>query len=410
MPASPRRLLCVYQHAPTPGAPGIYRHRMLLAELVRRGWHVDMVSSPINYMRGEAPPEYSGRWRRREVIDGIHHHWVAASGDVHKSIRNRALNYATFAASATLAGGLLRRPDVIWASSPPLSIGTVGATLSRWFHRPWVYEVRDLWPESAASVGWVSEDSSAYRAAERLARRFASKADGVLVPTPGLVEPVRGHGAGHVQVVTGAIVDRPPDTDVRKQQRSQLGVADDTAVFLYVGAHGAANGLDMLLDAAKQTRELDVRFVMAGDGSDRARIEARIASEGIDNVTMLGPLQKADVGDLLMAADVCLHLLRPDPLFASALPTKVLEYFGAHHAFITTVPGLPQQLAEASGGAFAGSSDDLAAAVREWTAMSVDQRRERGEQSFRYGQEHYGLDATVDRLEQFLTDLVTRGR
>jgi hypothetical protein len=100
-----RRLLCIYQHAPTPGAPGIYRHRLYLAELVRRGWHVDLISTPINYMRGTVPEAYAGRPYVREVIDGVVHHWVWAWSGVHRSRGHRALNYATFAAACRDPGG-----------------------------------------------------------------------------------------------------------------------------------------------------------------------------------------------------------------------------------------------------------------------------------------------------------------
>src|SRR5215475_10192032 len=95
VPGRPR-LLCVYQHAPTPGAPGIYRHRLYFAELVRRGFAVDLVSTPINYMTGEVPSRYRRKPYVRETIDGIDHHWVWASGGIHASIRRRAGNYASF--------------------------------------------------------------------------------------------------------------------------------------------------------------------------------------------------------------------------------------------------------------------------------------------------------------------------
>ena len=78
------RLLCIYQHAPTRGAPGIYRHRRLLAALAARGWDVDLVSTPVNYMTGAVPPGYGGAYRA-ETIDGIRHHWVWAPGGIHRS-------------------------------------------------------------------------------------------------------------------------------------------------------------------------------------------------------------------------------------------------------------------------------------------------------------------------------------
>jgi colanic acid biosynthesis glycosyl transferase WcaI len=398
-----RKLLCIYQHAPTPGAPGIYRHRLYLAELARRGWRVDLIATPINYMRGSVPERYAGRPYVRETIDGIVHHWVWALPDVHRSRGHRALNYASFAAAAALRGATLPRPDVIWVSSPPLPLGSVGELLAARFRRPWVLEVRDLWPDSAASVGWLSPDTRLYRALERMARRYARRAAGAIVPTPGLADPVARHGAASVTVVPGSVFDVARGEEVRARTRVRLGVDGDTCLFLYVGALGVANGLQTLLEAAAQLGAHErVACVLVGDGSDRHRLEDEIARRGIARVRILPPVPKEEVPDLLAAGDVCLHLLRPDPLFEGALPTKVLEYLGAHRPFITTVPGVPERLALESGGTFAPSLPRLVAELRAWAAMDADERRRRGEQSFRYGVERFSVQANVDALEEAL--------
>jgi glycosyltransferase involved in cell wall biosynthesis len=402
-----RRLLCVYQHAPTPGAPGIYRHRIYFSELVRRGWTVDVVSTPLNYMTGEIPDRYRRRLRTRETIDGIEHHWVPASRGIHSSKARRALNYATFAAAAAARALTLPRPDVVLVSSPPLPVGSLGPLLAGRFRAPWILEVRDLWPESAVSVGWLREESAAYRSLERIAHRLARSAAVVIVPTPGLVADLRRHGARQVEIVPGPVLDSPPADDVRRRVRSALGLADETCVFLYAGAIGMANGLGLLVDAvAALPRAVDATVLVAGDGSARAELEQRLRDESIDRVRFLGVVPKDEVADLLSAADVCLHLLRPHDVFTGAQPTKMLEYFGAHRPVITTVPGLPEELARSSGGGFAPTVDGLASELRHWAVMSPAERQERGEQSFRFGTERFGLDASVDRLERLLVQTI----
>jgi colanic acid biosynthesis glycosyl transferase WcaI len=398
-----RRLLCIYQHAPTPGAPGIYRHRLYLSELVRRGWDVDLISTPINYMRGTVPDRYAGRPYVREIIDGVTHHWVWASSSVHRSRSHRAMNYATFAAAAAIRGATLARPDLIWASSPPLPVGTVGELLATRFRRPWVLEVRDLWPESAVSVGWLRQETQLYRALDRLARRYARRAEAVLVPTPGLAEPVRRQGAATVCVVPGAVFDSARGIDVRMRVRAELDVAPNTCLFVYVGALGVANGLQTLLEAAVEVAgDERMSFVVVGDGSDRRRLEHEVEDRRIPRVRILPPVPKERVPDILAASDVCLHLLRPDPLFAGALPSKVLEYLGAHRPFITTVPGVPERLAAESGGGFAAAPEQLVAELRRWAAMEPDARKVRGEQAFQYGLENFSLAVNVSRLESAL--------
>jgi hypothetical protein len=387
---------------------------MLLAELVRRGWEVDLVSSPINYMDGTVPPSYARRRYVREEIDGITHHWVRATDDVHRSFRRRARNYVSFARNATLRGIRLPRPDVVWASSPPLSVATTGRWIAARHRAPWIVEVRDLWPESAAAAGLLDEQSRAYRLLDSRARAYARSATAAIVPTPGLVELVRGHGATDVTLVTGAIEDHPPNPATRARIRAEHGIDDDACVFAYVGAHGVVNGLDMLLDAAELVERDDtsrpIHVLMAGAGSATAALDARLADRPIRSVHKLGPLPRQQARDLLAAADVGLHLLRPDPVFESALPTKVLEYLGCHLPFITTVPGLPAQVADSTGGDLAIDATQLAAAMRRWAERSSTECAALGELAFTWGDATYGLDTSVDALEGVLHRAARTGR
>lgn len=397
----------MYQHAPTPGAPGIYRHRRYFAELVRRGWQVDLVSTPRNYMTGTIPEAYRRRPLSRETIDGIQHHWVWAPGGIHHSRVARAANYAGFAAAAAARAMTLPRPDVVLVSSPPLPVAGLGPLLAKRFGCPWVLEIRDVWPESAVSVGWLSAESRAYRLLERFAHTVTTRAPIVIVPTPGLEPLVRAHGARDVRTLPGIVLPRPADPELRRLVRHRLGIRDDECVFLYLGAIGVANGLDVLLDAVDRLpADVAARVVVAGDGSARRSFAEAVARRGLHRIALLPPVAQDGVSDLLAAADAGLHVLRPDRIFASALPTKALEYLGAGLAFLTTVPGLPSEVAVASGGAAVSSSAELAAELAAWTEAGPDERRARGERALRYGLEQFGLERSVTRLEGLLEEVL----
>jgi colanic acid biosynthesis glycosyl transferase WcaI len=401
-----RRIMCVYQHAPTPGAAGFYRHQRYFAELIRRGWHVDLVSTPVHYMTGEAPAAYRRKLFVHEEIEGIAHHWVWASGRIHASRARRAANYLSFATTSAVRGLTLPAPSIVWASSPPLFVGSVGVMLARRFRCPLLFEIRDLWPESMASVGWLSESSLLYRRLESMAHRYAARADVVIVPTQGLVDGARRHGARAVEVLSGAVLDRARDDEAARSFRESLGLTPDACVFVYTGALGVANGLDIVLAAARLLLETSgneqIQFVLAGDGSDGKRIREKVAREQLRNVHLVGIVPHDRVWDVIAAGDVGLHCLRPNPLFEGALPTKMLEYMSARRPVITTVPGLPRELALASGGGFAPSPSALADEARRWAALPVAERRRRGELSFEAGTSRFGLSATVDRLEEIL--------
>lgn len=405
------RVLCLFQHAPTPNAPGMYRQRRYLAELVRQGWHVDLVSTPVNYLTGEIPSRYTRRPYVRETIDGIVHHWVRAPSGIHASRTHRMLNYAGFAVAAGTVAAVLPTPDVLFISSPPLPVATVGTMLARRFRRPYVLEVRDIWPESAAAVGWLSRQSTMYRVLERASRWSTSRAAGVIVPTPGLVDDVRGHGAQRVEVVTGAVRDRAPAQEARERTRHELGLAPDDRLFVYVGAIGVANGLDMLLDAVERLPDgTPAAVVIAGDGSARMALETRLRSRPLANVTLLPPAEPDRVGELLAAADVCLHLLAQSELFHGALPNKILDYLSAHRPFITTTPGLPETIARESGGGFAATTETLVGELERWTALPGEELKRRGEDAFAYGSERFGFDQNLDRLATLFREAAERTR
>ena len=372
---------------------------------MRRGWAVDVVSTPRNYMTGEVPARYRRRPLLRERIEGIDHHWVWTPGAIHRSRTRRAANYAGFAAAAALRAATLQRPDVVLVSSPPLTVAPLGPLLGRRFGCPWLLEVRDVWPESAVSVGWLRRESVAFALLERLAHAVTRGAARVVVPTPGLEPLVRAHGAREIHTLTGTVVPRPRDEARRAATRARLGIGADECAFLYLGAIGVANGLELLAEAAARLPErVPARIVVAGDGSARRAFAE--AAAGLARVTLLPPVAKTEADDLVAAADVGLHLLRPDPVFASALPTKVLEYLGAGIPFVTTVPGLPTEVAAASGGSSVASAGELADELERWTALPEAERRARGEQAQRYGLERFGLEAGVERLEDLLADVL----
>jgi glycosyltransferase involved in cell wall biosynthesis len=182
-------------------------------------------------------------------------------------------------------------------------------------------------------------------------------------------------------------------------------------VFLYLGAIGVANGLDLLLDAVDSlSADTPAQVVVAGDGSARLSFAEAVASRRLNRITLLPPVDQDGVGDLLSAADVGLHLLRPDPVFGSALPTKALEYLGAGLPFVTTVPGLPSEVAIASGGAAVSSAAELTCEFVSWSATTGEERSKRGKTALQYGLDNFGLEASVSRLEELLAKVINERR
>jgi glycosyltransferase involved in cell wall biosynthesis len=357
-------------------------------------------------MTGDVPASYRKRPLCTETIEGIEHHWVWTPGGIHRSRASRVANYAGFAAAAALRSLALPRPDVVLVSSPPLPVAGLGPLLARRFRCPWLLEIRDVWPESAASVGWLRSDGAAYRLLSRFARAVTAQAPVVIIPTPGLEPHVRKHGATTIRTLPGIVEARPRDRERRWRTRERLGIGEHECVFLYLGAIGVANGLDLLVAAVDSLpAQVAARVVVAGDGSARQSFAEAVAARNLERITLLPPVSQDEVADLLAAADVGLHLLRPDPVFSSALPTKALEYLGAALPFVTTVPGLPSEVAVAAGGAAVSSAAGLARELAQWTEMGPEQWQARGEEALRYGLERFGLERSVASFEMLLEEV-----
>jgi glycosyltransferase involved in cell wall biosynthesis len=211
--------------------------------------------------------------------------------------------------------------------------------------------------------------------------------------------------------VPGIVNALQRDPERRRLTRARLGIADDQCVFLYLGAIGVANGLDFLLEAVESLpRRVPARVVVAGDGSARRAFAEAVSSRGLEKITLLPPVSQDGAVNLLNAADVGIHLLRPDPVFASALPTKALEYLGAGLPFVTTVPGLPSEVAVGSGGAAVSSATELAREFASWAEMSAEELRARGDKALRYGLENFELERNVSRLEELLEQVLAEHR
>jgi glycosyltransferase involved in cell wall biosynthesis len=254
-------------------------------------------------------------------------------------------------------------------------------------------------------VGWLNSDSAAYGLLEQFAHFVTQRARAVIVPTPGLEPLVRAHGARNVRILPGIVRAQDPDLLRRRLTRERLGIRDDHCVFLYLGAIGVANGLEMLLEAVESLPpQVRAQVVVAGDGSARRSFADAVTGKQLDRITLLPPVGQVEARDLLAAADVGLHLLRPDPLFASALPSKALEYLGAGLPFLTTVPGLPSEIAVDSGGAAVSSSAGLAAEFVSWSEASSEERERRSKQALRYGLAAFGLESSVALFEELLED------
>jgi glycosyltransferase involved in cell wall biosynthesis len=337
-------------------------------EWVRAGHNVTVITSAPNHPKGELYPGYRNRLFQREVIDGVDVVRVWTYLAANEGFLRRTLNYVSYMVTAVLAVSRVPRPDVYVSTSPQFFCGLAGMLAAKMRRRPWVLEIRDLWPESIITVGAMRKGgvTGLLTWLEGLAYR---NADRIVSVTDSFVPHIaaRCQGAAKIDVVKNGVdlslFKRGADAESVKREFGLEG----RFVAAYVGTHGMAHGLDTVLDAAAALKhDSRIGFLMVGGGAEQARLAARVANEGLSNVKIIGQLPKARMPAIWAATDASLIVLKRSDTFLKVLPSKMFEAMAMEAPIVLGVEGEAKALLEAAGAGIAitpESAEALAAAV-----------------------------------------------
>ncbi len=313
--------------------------------LVGRGHEVTMLTSGLaNHEFPVCPKEPCCQYE----IEGIRVISVAAAyNDPHVGTTmsgwRRMLKFHQFGKAALEVGRYLDRPDVIFATHTPLTVGLAGIDLSQYFRVPFVFEVRDLWPEALVNVGALTNPAAIWWL-RRMARRIYSQASHIVALSPGMKEGIvrTGVPADKITVIPNASdLDLfRPDLD-GTAARERLGLGQRFAA-LYFGAMGLANGLEYVIEAAKvlaQRGNDHIALVLHGSGGKRDELEGLAREYGLTNV-IFSPLvpDKEEVARLVAGCDVCLTIYRAAQEHTWS-PNKMFDALAAGKPVLINVPG-----------------------------------------------------------------------
>lgn len=336
-----RFLFLTQYFAPEVGAPQV-RLAAMARELVRLGHEVEVVTAMPNYPQGSIWPEYQRRIYRRDQWEGItvHRVWLyAASGAGFK----RVLNYLSFSMMSLLGLARARRPDFIFAESPPLTIALPAALFSMWWRKPIILNVADLWPDSMTEMGLMGP-GVALTAAEWLERWSYRGATFINAVTQGiqkvLVECKRVPPTKVLFLPNGVdtTLFRPQSPDLALMR--SLGL-DGKKIVVYAGTLGLFQGLDVALDAFQrlEATDPDAVLVFLGSGSDRQRLIERTQDLKLGNVRFLDPQPLEFVARLYSIAVAGFACLKALPLFDGARPSKVFPIMSSGRPVIYSGAG-----------------------------------------------------------------------
>jgi glycosyltransferase involved in cell wall biosynthesis len=406
---------------PEMGAPAARFHD-LGRLLVERGHRVRVITGFPNSPSGVIPEAYRGQLRRREWIDGIEvlRGWIYTSPRLSKA--TKSAGFASYAVSASL-WTLLSRPraDVVIATSPPPSVGIPGLLASRVLRAPLVFDVRDIWPEAVVLSGRLAS-GPLIRGLEAIERALYRSSSMVSVVTEGkrtrLME--KGVAESKLRVIPNG-VDLARFDDVRPEEAEALfrehAVAKDRFTVLYAGIFNPPQGLDILLDTAALLRERNpagaarCQFVLVGNGSERSRLEGRVANEGLSELVRLLPEQPRDMmPPLLSNADAVAVTLRPRK-DSHTVPSKIYEAMASGNPVLLSADGAPAEIVEEAGAGLVSAAADVAglAANVERLCNDSELARSLGTRGRAYSAS-FDRRLLVERFEEMLQTVVAQAR
>ncbi|KFN51441.1 glycosyltransferase family 4 protein [Arenimonas composti] len=324
---------------PEGNAPATRLHEHAM-RWVRAGHEVTVITCAPNFPEGKLFPGYSNRWRQVEELDGIRVVRVKTYITANEGFLRRTLDYLSFMLMGFFMGLFERRPDVVVATSPQFfcALGGWMLAVAKW--RPFVFELRDLWPASIMAVG-AMEKSFAIRMLEKLELFLYRRADLIVSVTESfrhdLVE--RGIDGDKIEVVVNGVdLDRYEPRPRDQELEAEFDLAGKF-VAGYMGTHGMAHALPKVLEAAELLRDRDdIVFFFAGSGAERAKVEEMVAERSLDNVRLIPRQPKERMPALWSICDLSIVPLRDTPVFATVIPSKIFESMGMGVPILISVP------------------------------------------------------------------------
>jgi colanic acid biosynthesis glycosyl transferase WcaI len=384
----------------------------LARELRERGHEVEAITGLPNYPDGELYDGYRLSLLRRNSIDGVK---VVRTFEVPyhgRSAIRRLINYGSFVLSAPVGALFVGRADVMYVWHPPLTVGLAAWLISRMRGIPFVYDVQDIWPESAVLAGML-RDGWMTRAMARLERFIYGRAAHVLVVTPGARENLIAKGVPPEKVsVMHHWIDEAIFTTVPDEEREALRERHGWSGFfvvLFAGNMGLVQGLDSVIRAAAHLEPADrilVSFV--GDGTDKKNLQRLARELGVERrVQFIDRQPMSEMPRYMTAADALLVHLRRTQLSQYIIPTKTLAYLAAGRPIVMATDGAAADLVTEAGAGVvlpAEEPEQLADVLRRLAAMTEAERDEYG----RSGKEFLRRTMTKNRVVPQYEEILRR--
>lgn len=393
-------LLIVHQNFVDHQHPGGTRHLELAKHLVRQGHQCTIVAGSVDFLTGRPLP------RESFEIDGVKIRRAYAFPTLHHSYLGRVLSYLCFMITSVWESLCAGKLDVVMGTSPPifqLPSAWLVALLRR---RPFVLEVRDLWPAFAIETG-VVKNRYVIWLAERIEKFFYRRASWVIANSPGFREHLlnRGVATNRLTIIPNGVETAMFDPNLDGSSiRDQLGLAHDFVVT-YAGALGRSNDLETIVKSAERLKDqADIKFLLVGGGKELPQLRQQLEQMNLENVVLGGYFPKEQMPEVLAASNVCLATLMNLEMFRTTYPNKVFDYMAAGRPTVLAIDGVIREVIEsAEGGTYVEPGDDegVAAAIVNYRDNPELVSRH-GQNARLYAEQHFERSEQADLLQSVM--------
>jgi glycosyltransferase involved in cell wall biosynthesis len=395
--------------------PGSERHFYFCRYAVRNGHQATAITSNVDYKNAKTKIKGAcGTIKRDE--EGVHIYYVYSYANFRGSFVKRFYYYLTYFFSSIVQSFKIDKPDVIYAVSTPLTVGLLGYILSRLRGIPFVFEVTDLWPDAAVACGVVKNraliklahwlEMFCYRKAAHIVGLGRSICDAIVA---------KGVDAGEMSLISNGVdfslFSDEKDDSRRIAARDKFGFGD-RFVAMYMGAHGAYNALDTIIDTAIMLKD-DLRFlfVFVGDGDEKPKLQKRVSDHDLANVIFLPPMPRVESPAMLAAADVFVLPNRKGDFFTGNLPNKLFDFLASARPIVVAGAGETPDLVMAAGAGRCGAAEDgraMADSLIELADMPIEARMAMGKKGRDYVLAQYDRNRLSEQFLDILSDAVKR--
>jgi glycosyltransferase involved in cell wall biosynthesis len=363
------KILLVNQAFVSFDEPGFTRHFEMAKYLRARGHEMVIVASDVNYQTGARIVEGNG-FIIEQTIEGVRVLRGFMLPSLHRNYFWRIVSFLGFMVSAVIASLKVKDADFVMGTSPPIFQGFAAWFAAFLLRKPFLFEVRDLWPQFAIDMK-VIKNPIVITLAHAVEKFLYKRAAHILVNSPAYKPYIVGRGISADKITFipyGADISVfTPEVDGSSVRR-ELGL-DEKFLVLYAGAMGQANDIYTILRAADRLRDdAKIHFVLYGDGKENANLRAEADRLRLPNLTFAGSAPKTKMPAVVAASDLCLAILQDIPGFRMTYPNKVFDHMAAGRATALVIDGVIRDVIEASGGGvYISPADDarLAQVIRE---------------------------------------------